>query len=115
AIDFQVGLDWERIRERIGELTRCTRQHLDGLAGLTVATPAHPALHGALTAFRLPAGIAAAALRRGLWAGYRIEAAISDRPEGLLIRVSTHFYNTEEESDRLAEALTDLLARCQRG
>jgi selenocysteine lyase/cysteine desulfurase len=31
-----------------------------------------------------------------------------ERPDGLLIRASTHFYNTEEEIDRLAEALDNL-------
>ena len=34
---------------------------------------------------------------------------IVERPEGPLIRVSTHFYNTEEEIDRLADALPGLL------
>src|SRR5207248_940106 len=48
-------------------------------------------------------------LRRRLWDEYRIEAPIIGRPEGHLIRVSTHFYNTEEEIDRLAEALPALL------
>ena len=28
-----------------------------------------------------------------------------ERPDGLLLRISTHFYNTEEEIDRLAGAL----------
>ena len=44
-------------------------------------------------------------LRRGLWEKHRIEVPIVERPEGLLIRISTHFYNTEEEVDRLAEVL----------
>jgi isopenicillin-N epimerase len=34
---------------------------------------------------------------------------IIERPNELLIRVSTHFFNTEEEIDRLANALADLL------
>ena len=62
-----------------------------------------------MTAFRLPPGQDAAALRRGLWEDWRIEAPIIERPEGLLVRASTHFYNTEEEVDRLAEALAALL------
>jgi isopenicillin-N epimerase len=62
-----------------------------------------------MTAFRLPATADAATLRQGLWERYRIEAPVIERPEGLLLRVSTHFFNTEEEIDRLGAALGDLL------
>jgi isopenicillin-N epimerase len=109
AIGFQEGIGWERIRGRIAGLARSVRERLDGRAGLRLATPADPALHGALTAFRLPPGTEPVALRRGLWERYRIEAPVVERPEGPLLRVSTHFYNTEEEIDCLAEALSVLL------
>ncbi len=109
AIDFQAGLGWEGIRTRMSELTGHTREGLAGLKELIPATPAHPGLHGAMVAFRLPQRADAAALRRGLWEQYRIEVPIIERPQGLLIRVSTHFYNTEEEIDKLAEALLALL------
>jgi len=102
AIDFQHGLGWQRIRERNAGLVRYVRERL---AWLPPATPTHPELHGFLTAFRLPAGTDAAALRAGLWERHRIEAPVVERPDGLLLRVSTHFYNTEEEIDRLAAAL----------
>jgi isopenicillin-N epimerase len=109
AIDFQAGLGFEAIRGRIGELTRFVRSRLDGLAGLRLHTPAHPDLHGAMTAFRLPPGPSAPELRRRLWEGHRIELPVIERPEGLLTRISTHFYNTEDEVDRLARALPGLL------
>ncbi len=109
AIDFQTALGWDRIRGRIAELADYVRKRLDGLAGLTLATPVHPELHGAMTAFRLPPGVDIEALRHGLWEKHRIEAPIVERPEGPLIRVSTHFYNTVEEVDRLAAALPGLL------
>jgi isopenicillin-N epimerase len=110
VIDFQDGLGWERVRGRIAELAAYVRARLTGLAGMSLATPAHKELHGAMTAFRLPQGTSAEALRQGLWERYRIEAPVIERPEGLLIRVSTHFYNTEDEIDRLAEALAALLS-----
>jgi isopenicillin-N epimerase len=109
AIDFQDGLGREAIRGRIEELVRYTRSRLTGLMGLVPWTPEHPHLHGALTAFRLPAGTDAVILRRRLWEEWRIEAPIVERPDCYLIRVSTHFYNTEAEIDRLAEALPALL------
>jgi isopenicillin-N epimerase len=109
ALDFQQGLGWGRIRGRIAELVAHTRGRLTGLAGLRPATPTHPDLHGSMTAFRLPPGVDTEVLRRRLWEEHRIEAPIVERPEGPLIRVSTHFYNTEEEIDRLAAALPELL------
>lgn len=109
AIDFQAEIGWEGIRGRIADLAGYVRQRLVGVAGLHVVTPAAPALCGAMTAFRLPATVEAADLRRRLWDDFRIEAPIIERPEGLLIRVSTHFYNTEAEIDRLAEALPRVL------
>jgi isopenicillin-N epimerase len=81
------------------------RQRLDGLAGLERVTPAEPELHGAMTAYRLLRGTDANSLRAYLWEKHRIEAPIVERPDGLLIRVSTHFYNTEAEIEQLREAL----------
>jgi isopenicillin-N epimerase len=109
AIDFQAALGRERIRGRIAELVAHARDRLSGHCGLTPATPAHPELHGAMTAFRLPTSPAPADLRRGLWERHRIEAPVIERPDANLIRVSTHFYNTEEEIDRLANALSEPL------
>jgi isopenicillin-N epimerase len=111
AIDFQAGLGLQNIRAHIAELASYLRQRLIQQPCLPPATPAHPALHGAMTAFRLPQGTDAVALRKHLWEDHRIEAPIIERPEGLLIRVSTHFYNTEQEIDRLAEALEKLFGR----
>jgi isopenicillin-N epimerase len=109
AIDFQAALGFGAVRARMRELAGHARRRLTGLAGLTPATPEHPELHGAMTAFRLPDGVDAEGLRRRLWEGYRVEAPVVERPDRLLVRASTHFYNTEDEIDRLAEALAALL------
>jgi isopenicillin-N epimerase len=109
AIDFQEELGFQRIRSRIAELTHHVRRQLTGLAGLTPNTPDAPELSGAMVAFRLPSGVEAPTLRRRLWEEYRIEAPIIERPDRLLIRTSTHFYNTEAEVNRLAEVLPELL------
>jgi isopenicillin-N epimerase len=105
AIDFQDSIGWTRIRSRIAELTEYVRQEFSKINRLRLATPPEPLLHGAMVAFWLPEGTDANALRRRLWEDHRIEAPVVERPEGLLIRVSTHFYNTEAEIDRLAAAL----------
>jgi isopenicillin-N epimerase len=109
AIDFQTELDWERVRRRNQYLVAAVRARLGELATLRPETPLNPDLHGFMTAWRLPAGTDAPRLRRDLWERYRIETPIVDRPDGHLIRVSTHFYNTIEEIDRLRTALTELL------
>jgi isopenicillin-N epimerase len=109
AIAFQVEIGFDRIRARIEELVACVRKRL---SGLRLATPEHPALHGAMTAFELPAGTDPASLRRSLWEPHRVEAPIIERPDRTLIRVSTHFYNTEEEVDRLGVALTAAHVDC---
>jgi isopenicillin-N epimerase len=58
-----------------------------------------------MTAFRLPPRAQPEELRKHLWERYRVEVPIVERPEAPLVRVSTHFFNTEAEIDRLAEAL----------
>lgn len=103
AIDFQTKLGWDNVRNRIAELAAYTRQVI-GKLGLKLATPAVPGLHGAMTAFELPAGVNAVTLRKELW-DRRIEIPVIERPNRLLIRVSHHFYTTEAEIDRLAEVV----------
>jgi isopenicillin-N epimerase len=111
AIDFQNGLGFDAVRVRIAGLAGHVRRRLGEGLGLPPATPVNPALCGAMTAFRLPDGIDAAALRQGLWERFRVEAPVIERPDRLLIRASTHFYNTGAEVDRLAQALAALLPR----
>jgi isopenicillin-N epimerase len=109
AIDFQAGLGRDGIRSRIAELVAHTRRRIGSL-GLKLATPTLDGMHGSMTAFELPArGPAkAAALRQAIWK-HRIEVPLIERPDRLLLRVSTHFYNTAAETDRLAEVLPAVL------
>ena len=106
AIDFQTALGFDNVRARIAELAAYTRRVIGGL-GLPLATPAAPGLSGAMTAFALPAGTSAPALRKELWAR-RVEIPVIERPDRLLLRVSHHFYTTEAEIDRLAEVLREI-------
>jgi isopenicillin-N epimerase len=105
AIDFQSEFGFDAVRARIAELGEYTRRVIGGL-GLPPATS--PVLGGAMTAFELPAGASAPALRKELWAR-RVEIPVIERPDRLLLRVSHHFYTTEAEIDRLAEVLKEVL------
>ena len=108
AIDFQAGIGWENVRGRIAELAAYTRRVI-GDTGLSLATPAAAGMHGAMTAFGLPAGSDAVRWRRELWAR-RIEIPVVERPDRLLLRVSHHFYTTEAEIDALAAAVREIMA-----
>lgn len=105
SIDFQSRIGVNAIRSRIAELAAYTRERIGGL-GLKLATPVDPRMHGSMTAFELPFNghLKAKALREAIWK-HRIEVPIIERPDRLLLRVSTHFYNTTAEVDRLAQIL----------
>jgi isopenicillin-N epimerase len=105
AIDFQARIGVESIQKHIAKLSTYTRDRIGNL-GLKLATPAVPGMHGSMTAFELPmkGPAMAAGLRQAIWK-HRIEVPIVERPDRLLLRVSTHFYNTREEVDRLAEVV----------
>jgi isopenicillin-N epimerase len=109
AIEFQRNLGFELIRAHNERLVQVVHGRFARIPALSLATPPHPELHGFLTAYRLPALVHAPTWRQGLWERFRIEAPIVERPEGLLIRVSTHFYNTEDEIARIGDAVDALL------
>jgi isopenicillin-N epimerase len=109
AIDFLARLGFDAVRARIAELAAYVRGKLDGCFGLRLHTPTTKGMHGAMTAFRLPdLGLPWHEIRQRIWQR-GIEIPIIERPDGLLIRVSTHFYNTPGEIDRLGEVLPDVL------
>jgi len=109
AIDFQKAIGWGAIRTYNLELAQYVRHRLGNDLGLPAVTPSHSALHGFLTAFRLPPRTEPMGLRDNLWKRHRIEIPIVERPDCLLARVSTHFYNTEAQIDHLAAALAENL------
>src|SRR5262249_2036040 len=101
AIDFQAGLGWGAVRRRIRELAGHPGALFGDLAGVRLTTPTDPSLSGAMTAFWWPPGLHDDDLRQQLWER-RIEALINKWPEGLTLRISTHFYTTEAELSHLA-------------
>jgi len=111
AIDFLAHYGHEAIRRRMRELAGYTRHRLSGLSGLVAVTPDHPAMSGGMTALAMPDGVDPFRLQRQLWDQFRVEVGVLEQRTRALIRVSTHFFNTEAEIDQLADALEDLLGR----
>ena len=104
AIDFQAKIGFDAIRDRMRELANYVRRQMADRLGFPVVTPDHPAMRGSLTAFELPIGRTALQWRELIW-NKRIEAPVIERPERLLVRFSTHFYDIESEIDKLVELL----------
>lgn len=97
-LEGTVGYTW--LYERISSLSACTYNALHSVPGLTMLTP-RPGESG-LVAFKLQgkdASEVAAHLRE------KHNIYIRDIPGTKALRVSTGFYNTEEEIDTLVEAL----------
>jgi isopenicillin-N epimerase len=109
AINLHQTIGVEQVRTRMRQLADQVRQRISSVPGMALATPDHPDLCGAMVAFRLPAQTDAVSLRHGLWERFRLEVAVIERPSGLLIRASTHFFNSEMDIDRLVEALSELV------
>ncbi len=102
-VDCDLGWDW--VYRRIGELGHYCYDTLAALPGLQMYMPSYDGLAG-LIHFSVD-GIAPADLTEKL--GQR-GISIRHTPDPVLNRVSTGFYNTEEDIDRLAEAITEIQA-----
>ena len=107
AIDFHAALGWTAIRAKHQELAEFARTKFAELLGWTLATPPGPTWSGPMTAFEVPAGIDPFRLRERLWER-RIEIAMNVRPDRALLRVSHHWYTTEDEIERLVLALKEV-------
>lgn len=109
AIAFQRSLGFDNICARNEELWQHSVMRFHEEMGLPLWISRNRELHAFLSTFRLPAGVDVKALQKLLWERHKIEIPAVERPYGNLLRVSTHFYNTKEEIDRLAEVLPPLL------
>jgi isopenicillin-N epimerase len=108
AIEFQQANHWDEVRQRCHALASQTRQRLADLTGLTPFTPDTPTWFAQMIAAPLPSGDIDE-LKRRLYDEYRIEVPLGGRNGSNGIRVSFQGYNTQEDADRLIEALRNLL------
>jgi selenocysteine lyase/cysteine desulfurase len=109
ALDFQEAIGRDRIERRIRLLHARLRQGVSTLPGVKIYTSAHPELSCALLGFgwehiKNQDLVNTVLKRHGIWirtVDYDLNA----------VRVSTHHYNTEQQVDRLVEALQDVLKK----
>ncbi len=101
-IKDDVGLEWAH--ERIAHLGRYARTMLEGMNGVTVVTPEER--QAGLLTFTVD-GITPADLKNRLYAEHQVTirdvVKYINNPNAL--RISTGFYNTEEDLDRLGAAM----------
>lgn len=114
AIDLQQKMGPEAIRQRQAELIRIVRETVADVVGWKTQTPETGGLSGGMVAYQLPSPCPgnpgpSLPLRNFLWENYRMEVNFVERDyEPLMIRFSTHFYNTSAEIAILREALPSL-------
>lgn len=109
ALAWQADLDPQRIEARVRMLGDCLRRGLVDIPGVKLWTPLSPELSAGLTSFSVD-GLAmhdVARAIRGLAGAY-----VLPMPVGGLdaVRVSTHFYNSLQEVERLLDAVRRIAA-----
>ncbi|UCG85799.1 MAG: aminotransferase class V-fold PLP-dependent enzyme [Gemmatimonadota bacterium] len=110
ALEFIETIGLDHIVARGASLARRLRGHLETIDGVEVLTPADSSASAAILAFRLPESGG----DPWDWCNLlRRESGIRLRPVGeaglMAVRASTHLFNREDEVDRLAEILRELV------
>jgi isopenicillin-N epimerase len=114
ALAFQQAIGAKRRAERLSALRNYWVARARRIPGLEILTPDDPALHGAITSFRVRgvtdsaanARIAARLLdRHGIFAVHRDGVA-----RGACVRVTPSLFTSLEELDRLCAALPEVVA-----
>lgn len=102
AVRFIQGVGMAEIEERDRSLAHTFKTRLTDLPGFTVHSPFDPAASSGLVTFGMEGIDPPDAVAR-LWERHRIVARQVSNPSG--VRLSLDFFNTEEEVERVVEAL----------
>ena len=108
AIRFQEEHDWPSVRARCHDLVCQTRRRIANLTGLPEIAPESTAWFMQMATCPVRTDDIAA-LKRKLYDHCRIEIPCMEGKGRQFVRVSIQGYNTEEDADRLLEALEELL------
>ena len=106
AVGFQEQLGRERVEARARALAARLRKGLEAIPGVTVVTPADPAMSAAIVAFTMR-GVVPRAFSTELRRDHRIVIRnVTHEHIGFAAnRVCTHIWNTEEQVDVLLDVL----------
>jgi isopenicillin-N epimerase len=106
AIDFYLRVGPERIERRTIALADRLRKGLQEIKGVTIYSPLHTALAGAIVNYGV-AGVTGWDLQDEMWKRkkYRVRAG------GPSVRQSVHYYNSPDEIDGTLEVVKKLAAR----
>jgi selenocysteine lyase/cysteine desulfurase len=106
ALDFYARIGPEKIERRTLGLAGRLRDGLQKIKGVTISSPIHPALAGAIVTYGV-AGVTGWELQDELWnrKKYRVRAG------GPNVRQSVHLYNSPEEINGTLEVVRMLAAR----
>lgn len=107
AIEFQQQHDWPRIRAACHQLLNEARTRIGELTGLPPINPDTTEWWSQMCSIPLPSSIDN--LGGKLWEDWKIEVPITGWNERRFVRVSIQAYNTEQDVDRLVQALAALL------
>jgi len=113
AIEFQKQHNWDKVRKRCHALAAETRRRVNQVTGLESISPDSSEWFNQMVAIRLPlqnpkglgdpSGLGL--LKTRLYDEFKIEVPVVMWNDQHFIRVSYQGYNTEEEMERLVEAL----------
>ena len=109
ALDFQEAIGRERIESRVRQLAGYLRRRLHELPEVKILTSSHPALHCGLTGFEM-AGFGNRDVVETLLRRHHVRVRYTEDGYNT-VRVSTHYYNTEEHVDRVIEGLREIPKR----
>lgn len=100
AIDFQNEIGWDNIRAHVQGLTGYLKERLKRIKGARIFTPLDPERSGFLTTFTID-GADILKIRQELWDDEHIQTTAFHVKDAPCFRISTHFYNSKEDIDRL--------------
>ena len=107
ALDWLEGLGWDRIERRLAQLAGYLKERLTELPGATLLSPGSWERSSALVTFSME-GLQPVAMQEELWHRAKIRSRIF--PFRPVLRVSTAYFNTEDEIDFLIATLRRMLA-----
>jgi isopenicillin-N epimerase len=108
AVEFQEQHNWPRVRAACHQLLNQARHRIGELTGLPPITPDTAEWWSQMCSIPLPDALVDR-LGGRLWEQWKIEVPITSWNGQRFVRVSIQAYNTEQDIERLVQALTELL------